>query len=88
MGIIHSSLFFVNFAVFGKILWLNIVKHPSVRRWMFCIVLVPIMLIYWSLLIVGGFHHLISFSLWLLAAHNAVLVTSFANAIMARPPEP
>ena len=53
MGIIHPSLFFVNFAVFGKILWLNMVKYPSVRRWLFCIVLVPVMLIYWSLLIVG-----------------------------------
>ena len=53
MGIIHPSLFFVNFAVFGKILWLNMVKHPSLRRWLFCIVLVPVMLIYWSLLFVG-----------------------------------
>ena len=53
MGILHPSIFYVNFKVFAKILWLNMIKHPSLRRWVFCLILFPVMLIYWSLLIVG-----------------------------------
>ena len=52
MGILHPSLFFINFAVFGKILWLTWLSTLLFDCGFF-VSAVPIMLIYWSLLIVG-----------------------------------
>lgn len=53
MPIFHSALLYIHFPTLGKILYLNLFKHPSLRRWLWTLLFLALQVMMWTLIFVG-----------------------------------